>query len=182
LIRTVLFLTTTGKTAPLTNQDEYENAAPGEIVALQWMISGQKVSTADEIWLSNRDKVGRYFSWADVLLVKDKKDRTERIAIVQRLTEDNDLMENQAWKIIWVELNGSVSEQNLTYLNRSENLLGVHLVMASNTALMSMGYYSDLLNVYPSLLYPIVYPAGTVLIGFVLILLSVFIYFVKRSQ
>lgn len=172
----------TGKLAPLTTHDIYENVEPGEIVQLQWLVNGQPVSTADEIWLSNRDKGARYYSWLDVLQVKDKRSKTEKLALVQRLTDDNTLMNNRAWKIIWVDLDGTVTEEQLTYADRSSNPLGVRIISHAGTALMGMGYYSDLMHVYPSLFYPILYPGMTALFGLFFLLLGTFLHFWKAGR
>lgn len=172
----------TGKTAPLTVHDEYENVEPGEIVQLQWYVNGQPVSSADEIWLSNRGKGARYYSWLDVLQVKDRRTKTEKLALVQRLTDDDAPMDSRAWKIIWVEMDGSITEEQLTYADRSSNPLGVHIVSHAGTTLMGMGYYSDLMHVYPSLFYPILYPGMTVLLGLLFLLLGVFLHFWKVGR
>ena len=167
----------TGKIAPLTVHDEHENVKPGEIVQLQWYVNGQPVSTADEIWLSNRNKGARYYSWLDVLQVKDRRTKTEKLVLVQRLTDDDAPMDSRAWKMIWVELDGSITEEQFTYADRSSNPLGVHIVSLAGTDLMGMGYYSDLMHVYPSLFYPILYPGIIVLLGLLFLLLGAFLHF-----
>lgn len=172
----------TGKKATRTMWDADEGVEAGDIVQLQILVDGKAVSSADEIWLSNRDRGGRYWSWLDVLRVKDKKTQTERIAIVQRLTDDDEQYENRAWKIVWIDVDGTVTEEKMTYAERSDNPLGVRLTMFSGTTLMSMGYYSDIFHYYPSLLYPILYPFGTVILGLLLMAIGVFRQMLARRN
>ncbi len=161
----------TGKKASLTAWDKEEGVEAGEVVKLHILVDGEEVTTADEIWLSNRQRGSRYFSWLDIVTVNDD------IAIIQRLTDD-DHMGDRKWKIIWLYENGKFEEEVITYEARGENPLAVKLIDVSGTSLMSMGYYSDLLKGYPSIPYPFLYPFGT---GFVGLMLCVF-YIKRRNQ
>ena len=160
----------TGKIAPQTIHDLDEGVAGGDIVQIQWRVNGEEVSTADEIWLSNRDRGSRYYSWIDVLKVKDLQKNSESVVLIQRLTADDERMEDRVWKLIQIDESGEVSEERFTYQNRHEHLLGVRLINYSGTTLMSTGYYSDLLHYYPSIYYPILYPFGTVIMGVLLVI------------
>lgn len=172
----------TGKKAPQTWFDAEEEVEGGEIVRLQLLVDGKEVSDADEIWLSNRNHGSRYWSWLDVLLVKDKQTGKEHIAIVQRLSDDNARQEDYRWKVIYISENGGISEEQIEYSTRSEHPLAVRLIVFSGTSLIGMGYYSDLLHYYPSLYYPVLYPFGTTVIGGILILLGFFLQRRKVRQ
>lgn len=172
----------TGKKAPQTWFDVEEGVEGGEIVRLQLLVDGKEVSDADEIWLSNRDPGSRYWSWLDVLLVKDKQTGQEQIAIVQRLSEDTVMQEDYRWKVIYISEDGGISEEQIEYGTRSEHPLAVRLIVFSGTSLIGMGYYSDLLHYYPSLYYPVLYPFGTTVIGGILILLGFFLQRRKGRQ
>ncbi|MEK4040091.1 hypothetical protein MHH49_21400 [Paenibacillus sp. FSL F4-0122] len=99
----------------MTPWDEEEKAPSGDIVKVQFLLNDQKISTPDEIWLSNRDRGSRYFSWIDILTVKDRKTGEEQVSIVQRLTDDSQPMETRKWKIITIAQNGDVDEEVLSY-------------------------------------------------------------------
>lgn len=139
----------TGEKGTLTYWDENEGVKPGDIVKLHLSIDNKEVTTTDEIWLSNRDRGGRYYSWLDILTVNDD------IAIVQRLTDDNGAMEDRRWKIIWIDEKGKLTEDQISYYDRSENPLAVRLINISSTSLMGMGYYSDILFTYPTIFFPL---------------------------
>lgn len=156
----------TGRKGSLTSWDKDEGVEAGDIVKLHLLIDGKEVTKADEIWLSNRERGSRYFSWLDVLTVNEK------IAIVQRLTDDDDAMEDRRWKIIWVDEEGDITEDKISYQERGKNPLAVKLINVSGTSRMSMGYYSDILMGYPSILFPFVYPLGTGLIGIFICILA----------
>ncbi|MEK3942841.1 hypothetical protein [Paenibacillus sp. FSL H3-0310] len=172
----------TGRKAELTPWDVEEKVPPGDIVKVQFFLNDQQISTPDEIWLSNRDRGSRYFSWIDILTVKDRKTGEKQISIVQRLTDDSQPMETRKWKIITIAQDGEVDEEVLSYAQRSNNHLGVRLIEFSGTSLMGMGYYSDVTKAYPSIFFPLLFPfltgiAGLLLLIFLIVLLLFELYF-----
>ncbi|MGE7693923.1 hypothetical protein ACQKNC_07360 [Lysinibacillus sp. NPDC094177] len=158
----------TGKKASLTFWDEEAGVEAGDIVKLHLFVDNKEVTTADEIWLSNRNQSSRYFSWLDILTVNEK------IAIVQRLTDDDTNMDDRTWKIIWIDEKGKVKEDTISYQSRKENPLAVRLIGYSGTDLMMMGYYSDILTVYPTFLFPLMFPFGSVIMGILLCIIALF--------
>ena len=171
-----------GRKAPKAWWDEEGSVEEGDIVRIQFLVDGKEVSEADEIGLSDNDGGSRYWSWLDVLLVKDKKTGKENIAIVQRLSDDSLMQEDYQWKIISITEDGDLTEERIEYRTRSENPLAVRLIRVSGTSLIAMGYYSDLLHYYPSLFYPILYPFGTAILGGILLLLGVLLQRRKKRQ
>lgn len=159
-----------------------EGAEENDIVKLHLLVNGKEISKADEIAPARDEGGSRYWSWLDVLLVKDKQSGEEHIAIVQRLSDNSVMQENYRWKIISVAEDGALSEEEIQYRTRSENPLAVRLITFSGTALMSMGYYSDLLHYYPSLFYPVLYPFGTAAFGVILVLLGFFLQRRKKRN
>lgn len=162
----------TGEKGTLTYWDENEGVKPGDIVKLHLSIDNKEVTTTDEIWLSNRDRGGRYYSWLDILTVNDD------IAIVQRLTDDNGAMEDRRWKIIWIDEKGKLTEDQISYYDRSENPLAVRLINISSTSLMGMGYYSDILFTYPTIFFPLMFPWGTGLFSILFFIIA----FLQRKK
>lgn len=162
----------TGKDAPQTQLDKDENVPGGDIVTVQIRLNGEYITEPTNIWLSSRNRGSRYFSWLDVLSVRDKKSGENYIAIVQRLTDDKSRMDDREWRIINIKDDGTWSEVVLTYQKRSENPLGVRLVMVSGTSTMAMGYQTDILHGYPSLFFPLLYPWVTTAIGVILLVIG----------
>ncbi|MEK3936860.1 hypothetical protein MKY41_16245 [Sporosarcina sp. FSL W7-1349] len=160
----------TGNQAPLTPWDREEKVPPGDIVNIHWFINNKEASTADPIWLSNRQRGSRYFSWLDVVKVHDRLTGVDQVKIIQRLTDDNE-MEQRKWKILTIQ-EDKTTEETLTYEERHRNPLGVKLVNFSNTGLMAMGFHSDILQGFPSLFFPFLYPFFTALLGVILLILA----------
>ncbi|MCM3734466.1 hypothetical protein M3215_01085 [Bacillus cytotoxicus] len=163
----------TNKLAPRTFFDVEDNVPSGEIVNIHLFINNKEVSTPDEIWLSNRQKGGEYFSWLDVLTVKNKRTGEQQVYFLQRLTNDNDPMEKRKWKIICINQDGTSLEERFTYEERSNHNLGVELINFSYTGLMSMGHYSDIMKGYPSIFFPLLYPILTCLLGVILLIMAI---------
>lgn len=145
----------------------------GEIVNIQFLLNGEEISKPDEIWLPNRNRGSRYYSWLDVLTVHDRETNGDEIYIVQRLTDDLEPMGDREWKIILISQEGAVSEQKVSYAERSDHHLAVKLINESGTARMQMGYYSDITKGYPSLFFPLLYPFCTSVIGLMLLMITV---------
>lgn len=164
----------TGKKAPLTTFDRDENVPAGDIVNIYLLVNGELASEPSEIWLSNRNRGSKYFSWLDIVTVKDYRTGELFVKIIQRLSDDDE-MEHREWKIISIDsVTGEFTEEKINYKTRSENPLAVKLINFSNTALMSLGYRSDIMQGYPSLIFPIIYPFITGLLGLIgIILLSI---------
>lgn len=171
----------TGLKAPLTHWDIEEGVPPGDIVKVHFHLNDKEISTPDEIWLSNRERGSRYFSWFDIVTVHDRYNEETDFKIVQRLTDDDTEMGAREWKIISIASDGSVQEELMSYADRNKNALGVKLINFTNTGLMSMGHYTDVLKGYPSLFFPFLYPFLTSIVGIGLLVISIKMYRKGRS-
>src|SRR5699024_463350 len=117
----------TGKKAPLTTFDKDENVPPGDIVNIHLLVNGTLVSEPSEIWLSNRDRGSKYFSWLDIVTVKDFRNGESFVKIIQRISDDDE-MDYREWKIVSIDSRGDVTEEKINYGTRSENPLAVKLI------------------------------------------------------
>lgn len=163
----------TGEKAPITTFDQDENVPPGDIVNIHLLVNGELVSEPSEIWFSNRNRGSKYFSWIDIVTVKDFKSGESFVTIIQRLTDDHEMDSDRKWKIISIDSEGAVTEEKVSYVTRSENPLGVKLINFSNTSLISLGYHSDIMQGYPSLVFPIIYPFVTGFLGAIGMIFSI---------
>ena len=161
--------------------DKDEGVPPGDIVKVHFYLNGKEISTPDEMWLSNRQRGSRYFSWIDIITVNDRFTGENQIKIIQRLTDD-DQMDAREWKIITITSDGNVSEEKMTYTKRSENALGVKMINFTNTGLMSMGYQTDILQGFPNLIFPLIYPIFTSIVGVILLIISIKLYRKNRKR
>ncbi|NPC91373.1 hypothetical protein HOO54_03725 [Bacillus sp. WMMC1349] len=90
-------------------------------------------------------------------------------------------MKNSKWKILWIDEKGDILEEKISYQKRLKYPLAVRLIEVSETSLMPIGYHSDILTGYPSILFPLTYPIATGTVGFVL-WISAIIYRKTRRQ
>ncbi len=171
----------TGLKGSRTLWDREEGVPPGDIVKVHLYVNDKEISTADEIWLSNRERGSRYFSWLDIVTVHDRKSDENLVKIVQRLTDDDEMGDAREWKIITISEDSSVSEEKMTYEERSKNPLGVKIVNFTNTGLIAMGHHTDILKGYPGLFFPFIYPFFTSLIGIILLLIAIKLSYNKRK-
>lgn len=160
----------TGEFVEPTPTEKEEGVKPFPIVKIHIKINDKEVTTPERIVLSRNIGAQRYYGSLDIMKVNNQK-----VAIIQRLADKNGEknLENQDWKIIWIEEKNHLTEEKITYKNRGDHPLAVKLIMESNTTPMRIGYHSDLLEMYPSFVYPIFYPWGTFLIGLISLISSI---------
>lgn len=139
-----------------------EEAIINDIVKVHLLVNNKEVTKADEIWIPNKDKGDRYFSWLSILKVNS------RLAIIQRLSSDDAKMDDRQWKIIWIDKKGHIKEEHIFYKSRWKNPLAVRMIGYSYTDLMRMGYYTDILTGIPGIFFPFLYPILTGLVGLLL--------------
>ena len=94
---------------------------------------------------------------------------------MQRTSPDAAMMSERTWRVIWLDESGVLDEVHIPYKERSEHLLETRLINSSGTALMSMGFYSDIAHFWPNLFFPILYPGGTLIASIVLLLAALFV-------
>ena len=107
----------TGIKGSRTPWDRDEGVPPGDVVKVHLYVNDKEISAPDEIWLSNRERGSRYFSWLDIVTVHDRKSDENLIKIVQRLTDDDEMDEQREWKIITIYSDGKISEEKENYAN-----------------------------------------------------------------
>lgn len=152
----------TGEKRKELSYDSNEGAIINDIVKIHLLINNKEATKADEIWIPNKDKGGRYFSWLSILKVNS------RLAIIQRLSSNDAKMDDRQWKIIWIDKKGHIKEEHIFYKSRWKNPLAVRMIEYSNTDLMRMGYYTDILTIIPVIFFPFLYPILTGLVGLLL--------------
>ncbi len=91
-------------------------------------------------------------------------------------------MDERKWKIISIAEDGTFEEEQFLFSERDENNLGVKLINFSGTSMVSMGYYSDITQGYPSLLFPLIYPLFSGVVGICLFFLSFIAFYKKRAR
>ncbi|MDR6553513.1 hypothetical protein [Paenibacillus qinlingensis] len=113
----------------------------------------------------------RYHGYFGVLTVKEKG--REKLVIIQRtsgtaFTPDKNL----SWRILSIDSQGQVQEDRFTYDELSEVPQRVNMINITSASPFSLGYRSNILFVWPSLLFPLAYPIGTAIVGLLLVIIG----------
>lgn len=123
----------------------------------------------------------RYHGYFGLLIVEEKGN--ENLILVQRLlgNQEADLV----WRTLTIKNNGQVLENQFSYEHRSDVPQRVDYINLSNTSPFSLGYKSNILQGWPSLFFPLLYPFVTASLGLLLIVigsLSTFIGLKKKRR
>lgn len=118
----------------------------------------------------------RYHGYFGVLTVEEKG--IEKFVVIQRIsgtafTPDKNL----SWRILSVDSGGQVEEDRFTFDELGEVPQRVNMINLTTTAPSPVGYQSDILLGWPSLIFPLAYPFGTALVGLILVVIGLVIGF-----
>lgn len=125
----------------------------------------------------------RYHGYFGVVTVK--KEGGERFVIIQRTSGTAlTLDKNLSWRILSIDSRGQVQEDRFTFEELGEDPYRVNVINLTTTSPSSVGYHSDILLGWPSLIFPLAYPFGTALVGLLLVVIGLVIGFrmVERSK
>jgi len=124
----------------------------------------------------NDHNVNRYFK--QVMLVKfdDKALHTERLVVLQSFP-DFDLHEYNALhpdtlrcRALFIDSGGKVTEQVFPFSERSSPLYCT--LLAGEVAPEQLGFYSQALELWPSVFYPLLYPLVSVVMGLIITIIG----------
>ncbi|MFD0713353.1 hypothetical protein [Paenibacillus sp. GCM10027626] len=113
----------------------------------------------------------RYHGYFGMLAVKEKG--VEKLLLIQRVTgTDPDFVKEKelGWRILTIEKNGSVQEDIFAYEDRAAIPKRVNFVNLSSTSPISLGYRSNILQGWPNLFFPLLYPWTSGLVGLLLLI------------
>jgi len=122
----------------------------------------------------------RYHGPLALLRYDDLRQRESFLAVVVNAGVDSRVagrstggfdVDDLRFRVIALGSDGRVSDE--TFLRKDRGSPPLRAALARFVASAPMGYHSDLMAVYPSLLYPIVFPWGTGLVGGLCILAAV---------
>jgi hypothetical protein len=120
----------------------------------------------------------RYHGYFGLLTVEEKG--SESLIFVQRLSGSNPT--DLVWRILTISPNGQVHENQFSYEQRSDVPKRVDYINLTNTSPFSLGYKSNILKGWPSLIFPLLYPFVTASIGFILIVMGSLSTFVAARR
>ncbi|TDF94147.1 hypothetical protein [Paenibacillus piri] len=161
----------TGLDAPKTPFDK----EPERIKKITIKVNGKEVSFPTEAWLPQKiTGDSNFLSWLNLVEIKDNKNNTEQLAIVQRIGDNwkrGDVI-SQKWRIIHIDEEKESTVETFSYADRENHILGVKLILHSSQTSSWIGYKSDLAYRLPSIFFPLVYPTGTFLLGILIVIIG----------
>ena len=114
----------------------------------------------------------RYHSWVKLVRLEDRTADRERVAIVQRISplvaagrEEWEIpREELRYRILLVTEDGQVSEEIFPFQERARP--PYRAMLAKYVTPFGIGFYSEALQAWPNIAYPILYPWLTAIVGF----------------
>ncbi|CAM3927468.1 hypothetical protein [Mesobacillus zeae] len=131
-------------------------------------INGNDFSSGKPIEFNPSDiETSRYYSYLDLLLVKDLDAKTESVLLIERLGASPQ-PEKSNWRFFWISKDGKVKEELFNNKERKQQSSRTYLINKSATAGNHLEYKTRVLGGFPTYLYPIGYPWLSFLAGAVL--------------
>lgn len=148
----------------LSKENMNTEISADKLVNIRVWMNGNEVTHPDPILIADQESGVRYYPWLGVFKVNDK------MAILQRLHEEETDNQRLQWKVIWIDKSGDTQEEKVRDQELKDQPLLVKLINMSGTGTAYIGYHSSILNTYPVFFYPYLYPYGTCIAGIVIVL------------
>ncbi|NEU32423.1 hypothetical protein GN156_16870 [bacterium LRH843] len=125
----------------------------------------------------------RYHGYLGMLKMTNHSTKEEDLIIIQRLFEDSFSTSEKdfKWKVISINKGGSVKTDIFTREDIDNPSYRRDLIVKATVSPYALGYKSNILQSYPSLFFPFLYPFGTMVIGIILLVIGLFLE-KKRRQ
>ncbi|MBP1934042.1 hypothetical protein [Ammoniphilus resinae] len=139
---------------------------------LKVVINGKDYSVENPIEIRpNYFDNNRYHGFFGVLRVKSEGN--EELVLVQRVSGPEFKREQDlAWRTLRIQKDGQVTLDQFTYDERGDLPQRVNFVNQASTSPIALGYRSNILQGWPSLLFPLLYPFGTATFGLLFTLIG----------
>jgi hypothetical protein len=155
----------------------------GDLSRLQIKVNDQTIGTTEDAKLIN-SPMDLYYGWIGYLNVTDKETGKIETVIVQRMDPaiNNPIgYQNKEWTLYRIDENKKIQIEHIKRDDRgSHSAISIKEIMIGGTSLDGIGYKSDLRYIYPSLLFPLLFPYGFFCIGLLIIGLSLLDKLLKK--
>lgn len=152
----------------------YDDVARIGNTAVQLVRSDKQHLVSDSpvrVQIGGRDYSVKSFA-SSLLTVSDRATGKDRVAVVQYLGGDGTAPFERSkmhWRFLWVSDDGNITDETFTYADRCNPPIRSMLVNFATPT--PIGCKSDLMQVWPSLIYPILYPWSSGALGIILIVI-----------
>ncbi|WP_078553095.1 hypothetical protein [Bacillus alkalicellulosilyticus] len=154
-------------------------------------INGKEIETLKDhpIRTGYYSGLSRYFGEVAFLLLGDKKNNDTQFVVLLKKTKEflkakpnGDLegwvpIEELDYTMITLDSEGNIGNTSFNLTER--DALQTHLLNEGNVVPHTIGYHNQYMSGYLSLLFPIAFPFGTLLIGIILLLVG---FLIKRKK
>ncbi len=163
---------------------------PGFFTKVIIKINGKEAAPPTLAQLTqDNDTDTRFLSWLNIVKVTDHKTDTQKVAIVQRVSDakvagqDHDqYMRDLTWRILYVGEDKQVTIEQFSYPERGKHMLGTYLAIFSSQTSTFIGLTNDSLSYLPSYLYPFLYPVVTVFFGIIFSIIGTIILIIRGRK
>ncbi|MBD2843877.1 hypothetical protein IDH44_01620 [Paenibacillus sp. IB182496] len=124
----------------------------------------------------------RYHGYWGMLRVQPRGEEA-RLVLMQRVSgPEFGREEDLAWRALTVHPNGGVDETLIAYETRDETPQLVDAINAAWASPISLGYKSNVLMGWPTIVFPLLYPLGTGALGLLLLGGGVLVILIRRAR
>lgn len=126
----------------------------------------------------------RYHGYIGMVKMTDKLTEEEELVIIQRLFDDSFISQEQdfRWKKISIAKNGAIQTDIFTRERMAVEAYLTDFINKATVAPYALGYKSNVLHYYPSLIYPFFYPFAMLGLGLIFVLMGLFRRRIKIKQ
>jgi hypothetical protein len=157
------------------------NQPAKEIFQVDIFLNGKKITSPGKVVLGNEAGQTHYFGYIDLFKVKDKKTNQDETVLIQTQYKTRNIPdESYRWKIIHIREDGTYWEEQMTYGEKSKHWLYVRLINLGALFPMTFGYYSDIMEGYPTLIFPILYPGLLNVLMIVFLVITALVKFKRK--
>lgn len=126
----------------------------------------------------------RYHGYLKLVELYDNRTQDSVMAVIQRISGTKPAAQMQdalAWRLLLVGRDGTVTEETFRYGEQATPLY--RKMLANFASPMGIGFYSDVMYAYPTLVVPLFYPFVTGIAGLLLLLAALLIrLFARRPR
>lgn len=128
--------------------------------------------SAEAVIRPNYRDSNRYHGYLALVELVDKKKKTSLMAVIQRIdsVESPPIMEKLQWRLLLVSMDGTVTEEIFSYKDRGSPLYRARL--ANFATPIAVGFQSDVLNFWPTIFYPFLFPYISGFLGFLFLFMG----------
>lgn len=114
----------------------------------------------------------RYHGYLGLVTLKNKKIDNEQLVIVQRLFNQTMNEEDFKWKTIAINKDGTIETAVFDRGMLHNPAYRANIIGQATASPFALGYHSNILKGYPTILFPLLYPISTIGMGIIFLIIG----------